>query len=129
VLGFPRIGRGRELKTALESYWRGDSSEHALDVACNALRERNWAVLKDAGINYIPSNDFSLYDHVLDTTIMLGSIPTRFRSDSAGLDQYFRMARGQAQGDVGNEGVDALGEFMLEVHSHYGNEFEMYRDD
>ena len=79
-LGYPRIGVGRELKRALESFWTKKSSlDELLRTAAN-LRLRHWTAMKDAGIDHVPSNDFSLYDHVLDTAVMFGAIPARFRS-------------------------------------------------
>lgn len=92
-LGFPRIGPRRELKRALESYWKGEIDAAALESKGAELRAQNWALQRDAGIERIPSNDFSLYDQVLDTTRMLGAVPARFAGLS-GLDQYFAMARG-----------------------------------
>ena len=75
TLGFPRIGPRRELKTALESYWSGKTDQAALLVAAADLRSKAWARQRDLGAGIIPSNDFSLYDHVLDTTAMVGAIP------------------------------------------------------
>ncbi len=95
-LGFPRIGPRRELKTALEADWAGTRDEAALIETGKALRARNWERQKTAGIAVIPSNDFSFYDQVLDTSVMLGAIPDIYRDlgtpDS--LDVYFAMARG-----------------------------------
>lgn len=95
-LGYPRIGPGRELKQALESFWAGKSDAAALDAVSAALRRANWELQRAAGIDQIPSNDFSLYDHVLDTTAMLGAVPSRFAwsGDTVDLDTYFAMARG-----------------------------------
>jgi 5-methyltetrahydropteroyltriglutamate--homocysteine methyltransferase len=94
-LGFPRIGSRRELKTALESFWSsGDAA--VLQQTAASLRARHWVVQQKAGIDHIPSNDFSFYDQMLDTIAMLGAVPPRF--DHAGgdvsLDLYFGMARG-----------------------------------
>jgi len=93
-LGFPRIGLYRELKKALESYWRGDSDAEALHAAAKELRARHWRLQRDAGIDIIPSNDFSLYDHVLDTSVLLGAIPPRFAGIADPDRLYFAMARG-----------------------------------
>ena len=92
-LGFPRIGAKRELKKALEAYWKGEIDAVALEAMGADLRAQNWAVQQKAGIERIPSNDFSLYDQVLDTTVMLGAVPDRFRG-LTGLQAYFGMARG-----------------------------------
>ena len=95
-LGFPRIGKKRELKRALESFWKGDLSENALQKTAAQIRQTHWQTQKNAGIEIIPSNDFSLYDHMLDTSIMLGAIPNRFRQqgEDSPLALYFQMARG-----------------------------------
>ena len=93
-LGFPRIGVRRELKTALELYWKGDTAAPALLAKAAELRARHWQDQRAAGIDIIPSNDFTLYDHMLDTTAMLGAIPPRFAGIDDALEQYFAMARG-----------------------------------
>jgi 5-methyltetrahydropteroyltriglutamate--homocysteine methyltransferase len=95
-LGFPRIGLKRELKKSLESFWKGESDESALRQTAKELRARHWKLQQDAGIEHIPSNDFSFYDHVLDTTVMLGAVPERygFAGNSIDLETYFSMARG-----------------------------------
>lgn len=93
VVGFPRIGENRELKKVLESYWTKNSSMEDVNTVALELKKRHWEYQRDAGIDFISSNDFSLYDNVLDTSLMLGAIPKRFR----GLEDeelYFAMARG-----------------------------------
>jgi len=92
-LGFPRIGQHRELKTLLESYWKKEISAAKLNESTAALREKHWRQQKNAGISHIPSNDFSLYDHVLDCAFMAGVIPERYQQENL-LDTYFAMARG-----------------------------------
>ena len=100
-LGFPRIGRDRELKWALEKYWRGDADAATLAGVASTLRAANWRLQQSLGIARIPSGDFSLYDQVLDTAVTLGAVPARFGEpfdlsgwDAAALDTYFAMARG-----------------------------------
>ena len=95
-LGFPRIGSRRELKKALESYWSGKSSEADLLAVGKTLRNKHWTLQKQLGIEHIPSNDFSLYDHVLDTAAMVGAVPSRYGWSGGIVDQftYFAMARG-----------------------------------
>ncbi|MBN1361875.1 MAG: 5-methyltetrahydropteroyltriglutamate--homocysteine S-methyltransferase [Sedimentisphaerales bacterium] len=95
-LGFPRIGAQRELKTALEAYWRGDLSQADLQQTTREIRRSSWQLQRDAGVDLIPSNDFSLYDHILDMVAMLGAVPPRFGhvGGPIGLDTYFAMARG-----------------------------------
>jgi 5-methyltetrahydropteroyltriglutamate--homocysteine methyltransferase len=97
-LGFPRIGAQRELKRALEDYWSGRLDRSAL-LRCGAnLRARHWRLQQQAGLDLIPVGDFSYYDHVLDTSVLLGAVPERFGWDGGAvdLDTYFRMARGCA---------------------------------
>jgi len=105
TLGTPRIGTRRELKTALESYWSGKSDAAALRKTAAALRAANWARQHALGITIIPSNDFSLYDHVLDTSVMVGAIPEVYgwKGGDVPLDIYFAMARGDgASHDCGH---------------------------
>ena len=108
-LGFPRIGPKRELKWALESFWSGKTDQKALlGVAAN-VRLENWKLQRKLGISHIPSNDFSLYDQVLDTTLMVGAIPSRYTSvstDPTDLTTYFAMARGFSK--AGEKGVTAM---------------------
>ncbi|MEV4554977.1 5-methyltetrahydropteroyltriglutamate--homocysteine S-methyltransferase [Nonomuraea wenchangensis] len=91
VLGYPRIGPRRELKRALESYWDGKSTRAELERAGAELRARTWRRLAGLGLEGLPSNTFSLYDHVLDTAVLLGAVPERYREAA---DPYFAMARG-----------------------------------
>ena len=93
VLGYPRIGARRELKKATEAFWAGLETRAGLTETAAALRRQVWETLRDAGLSGIPSNTFSLYDHVLDTAVMVGAVPKRF-AGLAGLDAYFAMARG-----------------------------------
>ncbi|MCG8558813.1 MAG: 5-methyltetrahydropteroyltriglutamate--homocysteine S-methyltransferase, partial [Hyphomicrobiales bacterium] len=104
-LGFPRIGPRRELKKALESHWTGKTGTQDLLDDAAALRAATWARQHAAGIAHIPSNDFSLYDHVLDTSAMVGAIPDLYdwSGGAPTLDTYFAMARGtrgRADGDL-----------------------------
>jgi 5-methyltetrahydropteroyltriglutamate--homocysteine methyltransferase len=101
-LGFPRIGPRRELKRALEEHWAGRRSEAALLEAAAGLRRDAWLLQQRLGVGVIPANDFSLYDHVLDTCAMLGAVPSRYGWDglTVDLETYFAMARGRtADGD------------------------------
>lgn len=100
-LGFPRIGPRRDLKFALEKFWAGTISPAELEEAAQGLRTATWARQKALGVDWLPSNDFSLYDHVLDTSVMLGAIPARYglaSGQAAGLETYFAMARGATGG-------------------------------
>ncbi|MFI6588070.1 5-methyltetrahydropteroyltriglutamate--homocysteine S-methyltransferase [Embleya sp. NPDC050493] len=96
VYGYPRQGPRRELKKAIEGYWAGRVTADALGDASAELRHANWRRLADAGIHEVPTGDFSLYDHVLDTSVMVGAIPARHRAavEADALDGYFAMARG-----------------------------------
>lgn len=94
ITGFPRIGEDRELKFALERYWGAKSSQKELEEEAKDLRKKHWLLQKEAGISFISSNDFSYYDLMLDTAVMVGAIPERFRAIADPLEQYFSMARG-----------------------------------
>lgn len=91
-LGFPRIGLKRELKKALESYWKGETPREELFRVGKELRLRHWKMQQDAGISFVPTNDFSYYDHILDAACLFGCIPARY--DLNDPDLYFSMARG-----------------------------------
>ncbi len=102
VIGYPRIGRNRELKFASEKYFKGEIGEAALKITASSIRKENWLVQKEAGITYISSNDFSFYDNVLDTAVLFNIIPGRYKAlNLPPLDTYFAMARGY-QGAKGN---------------------------
>ncbi|KAG6622676.1 5-methyltetrahydropteroyltriglutamate-homocysteine S-methyltransferase [Phytophthora cinnamomi] len=94
TLGFPRMGPNRELKFALEKFWRNKISEEELFQVAHAVEEANWRKQLDAGVGRVGVGLFSLYDHVLDWTFYLGLAPERFAKVPAGLAQYFAMARG-----------------------------------
>lgn len=96
VVGFPRIGEQRELKKVLEKYWSKECSFEEVNVCAKELRKRHWNYQKNAGIGHISCNDFSLYDNMLDTAIMLNAVPKRFQHLS-NQEQYFAMARGNKE--------------------------------
>ncbi|KAG5556260.1 hypothetical protein RHGRI_006761 [Rhododendron griersonianum] len=98
IVGYPRMGPKRELKFALESFWDGKSSAEDLKKVAADLRSSIWKQMKDAGIKYIPSNTFSYYDQVLDTTAMIGAVPPRYGWNGGEIEfgTYFSMARGNA---------------------------------
>lgn len=109
TLGFPRIGADRELKKALESHWKGDLDQAALQEIGRALRARHWQLQKDAGIDLLPVGDFAWYDQVLTHSLTFGVIPERFDNlrDAQGrptLDTLFAMARGASSGCCGEQG-------------------------
>ncbi len=123
-LGFPRIGAQRELKFALEAYWKGQSSRAELLAVGAELRQRHWQ--QQAGLDFIPVGDFSFYDQVLDMSFTLGNLPAR-ASDFHGteLDNYFRVARGRSRlGDAEHAdccGAIAAGEMTkwFDTNYHY----------
>jgi 5-methyltetrahydropteroyltriglutamate--homocysteine methyltransferase len=96
--GYPRVGAKRELKFAVEAFWKGNKTEAELRQTAADIRQKNWATQIAAGADLLPVGDFSYYDHVLDTLCALGAIPARFGFDAASLTltQYFELARGNA---------------------------------
>lgn len=124
-LGFPRIGAKRELKFALEKYWKGQSSQDELATLGAQLRERHWQ--DQAALDLAPVGDFSFYDQVLDTSFLLGNVPARVRDHSHdhggkhngnALDDYFRVARGRSAQDDACNHVHA-GEMTKWFDSNY----------
>lgn len=123
-LGFPRIGARRELKFALESYWKDQSSREELKTTAAALRQRHWA--QQAELDLVPVGDFSFYDQVLDMSFTLGNLPERVRDFHGDeLDNYFRIARGRsaqtAEEHAGCCGGVAAGEMTkwFDTNYHY----------
>ncbi len=143
-LGFPRIGADRELKKALEAYWRGDIDQAQLLQVGRNLRERHWRLQADAGLNWIPTGDFAWYDQVLTLSATLGNIPARHRADSTlapshsgdhccsgsqevsdfcaqactqvDLDTLFRVARGKAPSGTSTSASDMTKWFDTNYH-------------
>ncbi|MBR0756006.1 5-methyltetrahydropteroyltriglutamate--homocysteine S-methyltransferase [Bradyrhizobium jicamae] len=113
TLGTPRIGPRRELKLALESFWSGATNEQALIDTGIGLRAANWARQNKLGVTVIPSNDFSFYDQVLDTSVMVGAIPAIYgwTGGTVPLSTYFAMARG-AEGHAHDQACN---------HVHHGH--------
>lgn len=102
-LGYPRMGAQRQLKKACEHYWQGRIGRSELFLAAKRLQEEHWQLQQAAGMNLVPCNDFSFYDHVLDMTLLLGAVPDRYApvvtevAENAEIDLYFAMARGYQQ--------------------------------
>jgi 5-methyltetrahydropteroyltriglutamate--homocysteine methyltransferase len=121
-LGYPRIGSQRELKKACENYWAGKTGHKEVLTTGKNIRHENWQVQKDAGIDLIPTNDFSFYDHVLDHSLMFGAIPKRYnevmlKEGNKELDLYFAMARGYQK-----DGLDVVAMEMtkwFDTNYHY----------
>lgn len=104
ILGFPRCGAKRALKFALEAFWNGKMSFKQLDACCQTMRLQHWVIQKKSGLSFVATGDFAMYDLMLDTSLMLGAVPERFRKvprDSAEL--HFAMARGD-----GARGLSAM---------------------
>lgn len=122
LLGYPRIGSKRELKKACERYWSGKISTKDLLSTGRNIREQHWQLQKEAGIDLIPSNDFSFYDQVLDMSLIVDAIPKRYRKvmtkkENTELDLYFAMARGYQ-----NDGLDLTAMEMtkwFDTNYHY----------
>ncbi len=98
ILGFPRLGADREFKKALEAYWKGSITQEALLKTGQELRMRAWRAQQAAGLDWVTVGDFAWYDHVLETSALLGVVPPRFewKGPTVDLDTFFRMARGVA---------------------------------
>lgn len=134
-LGFPRIGVRRELKRALEAYWRGDATGAELHDTARALRLRHWRLQATAGIDIVPCNDFSLYDHVLDTAFLFDAIPEPYRAlaDTDPLAAYFALARGRQQDGVDLRALEMTKWFDTNYHYlvpelHRGQTFRLRGD-
>ncbi|TAA07450.1 5-methyltetrahydropteroyltriglutamate--homocysteine S-methyltransferase [Pseudoxanthomonas winnipegensis] len=134
-LGFPRIGPRRELKHALERYWKGEDSADTLQATAAALRAQHWQLQRQAGADVLPSNDFSLYDHVLDTAFLFDALPQRYRAlaDADPLAGYFAMARGVQTGGIDLRALEMTKWFDTNYHYivpelHAGQEFALRGD-
>jgi len=120
-LGYPRMGALRQLKKSLEAYWSGKETEADLHRTAAGLRKMHWSQQEEAGIDLIPSNDFSYYDQVLDTSVMVGAVPERFgwKGQRVDLAIYFAMARGKSAGhkhaEDGSCGCEHAGVHAMEM--------------
>jgi len=102
IIGYPRIGGQRELKFWIEDYFKGNLSLEKLQENAKDLRKEQWSLLNSAGLDFIPSNDFSFYDGVIDMAVLLNVIPDRYKAlELKEIDTYFAMARGY-QGEKGD---------------------------
>ena len=117
-LGFPRIGAQRELKKAVESYWKGAMTEEMLMQVASDLRREHWTLQHRQGIDHIPSNDFSFYDQVLDMICTVGAIPERynFTGDQLDLTTYFAMARGSQKNGLDVSAMEMTKWFDTNYH-------------
>lgn len=117
VLGFPRIGANRELKKITESYWGQKASVEDLFKVGKELREINWKKQKDAGVDIIPSNDFSFYDHILDHSLLFNVIPERYsKYNLAPIDTVFAMGRGLQRDNVDVPALEMVKWFDSNYH-------------
>ncbi|MCQ2973422.1 MAG: 5-methyltetrahydropteroyltriglutamate--homocysteine S-methyltransferase [Bacteroidales bacterium] len=118
ILGFPRIGENRELKKATENFWNGKINQDCLYKTAKEIKISNWIFLKNAGIDFIPSNDFSFYDQILDMCLTVGAIPERYNSLKCNiLELYFAMAHGYQK-----NGIDLIAMEMtkwFDTNYHY----------
>ena len=105
ILGYPRIGKNRELKKVLENYWKNNCSFSDVQSVCQTLRKESIKNQSDSGLSFVTCNDFSMYDHVLDTSVLFGVEPERFADipNTSG-KKYFAMARGFHTEDAGDAG-------------------------
>ena len=118
TLGYPRIGRKRELKHACEAYWSGKSGAEDLYETGAMLRRAHWQAQSDAGIDLIPVNDFSFYDQVLDAIALIGAVPERYhwKGGLVDLDTYFAMARGVRHADLDATAMEMTKWFDTNYH-------------
>ena len=115
VIGYPRIGSLRELKFASEKYFRKEIGAEELLQTAAELRKQHWNSQKKAGIDFISGNDFSFYDMVLDTAVLLGIVPKRYQElKLSGLDTYFALARGY-QGESGDVKALAMKKWLIPI--------------
>ncbi len=116
-LGFPRMGAERELKKSLESFWAGKSSAEELQNTATALRAKAWKKQKDAGLDHIPSNDFALYDHILDAAELIGAVPSRYQNvKESSLARTFAMARGHQKSGLDLSALEMTKWFDTNYH-------------
>ena len=132
TIGYPRIGRNRELKRACEAHWGETMGEDALRAVGADIRRQHWETQRTAGIDLIPVNDFSLYDHVLDAITLVGAVPRRYRweSEMVDLDTYFAMARGVQRGGLDAAALEMTKWFDTNYHYlvpewHTGQRFRL----
>lgn len=126
VIGFPRVGKLRELKFASEKYFRNEIGKEELQSIAKALRKEHWNLQKKAGISFISSNDFSFYDGILDTAVLLNVVPDCYKELKLDeLDTYFAMARGY-QGQAGDVSALAMKKWFNTNYHYLVPEFEDY---
>ena len=114
------MGEFRELKKTVEAYWKGEVTESDLNQTAKSIRQRNWEHQKNNGIAYIPSNDFSFYDQILDLSCALGNVPARFDYDGGQIDlkTYFNIARGNTADSNNNQCASEMTKWF-DTNYHY----------
>lgn len=124
VIGYPRIGSLRELKFALEAYFKGEKTEDEIKALAKELRKEHLTTQKNAGIEFISSNDFSFYDNTLDQAVLINIVPKRYRElELSELEKYFAIARGY-QGKKGNVKALAMKKWFNTNYHYIVPEFE-----
>lgn len=124
VIGYPRIGYLRELKFELEAYFKGEKTEDEIKALAKELRKEHLTTQKNAGIEFISSNDFSFYDNTLDQAVLLNIVPKRYRElELSDLEKYFAIARGY-QGEKGNVKALAMKKWFNTNYHYIVPEFE-----
>ena len=116
ILGYPRIGEKRELKFALEKYWRGEIEQGELENVGKELRQNNWSLQRENGLGFVTVGDFAWYDHVLNTSLLLGHVPKRHAEGEVTIDTLFKIARGRSQGSCGCAASDMTKWFNTNYH-------------
>lgn len=140
ILGYPRIGEKRELKFALEKYWRGEIDQNVLKEVGSELRQRNWNVQSESKLSFTTAGDFAWYDHVLTTTLLLGHVPKRHAGGDEGeksfpdLDTLFRVGRGQSQAACGCSASSSKGDAASDMTKWFNTNYhyivpEFSKDD
>ncbi|NIC07618.1 5-methyltetrahydropteroyltriglutamate--homocysteine S-methyltransferase [Billgrantia bachuensis] len=136
VLGYPRIGAARELKHAVEAYWRGELDRDGLEASGRELRARHWQAQCAAGLDLVTVGDFAFYDQVLNVTTLVGAVPARFAAEEeiargeVDLDTQFRMARGRAPSGAPAAACEMTKYFDTNYHYlvpelHEGQQFKL----
>ncbi|WP_038178330.1 5-methyltetrahydropteroyltriglutamate--homocysteine S-methyltransferase [Vibrio rhizosphaerae] len=119
ILGFPRIGEKRELKFALEGYWRGELDLPQLAATGASIRQENWTLQADNQLRFVTAGDFAWYDHVLNTSLLLGHVPQRHRDGDIDMDTLFNIARGQSRQECSCHDGNAASEMTKWFNTNY----------
>ncbi|MDW6092771.1 5-methyltetrahydropteroyltriglutamate--homocysteine S-methyltransferase [Vibrio rhizosphaerae] len=119
ILGFPRIGEKRELKFALEGYWRGELDLPQLAATGASIRQENWTLQADNQLRFVTAGDFAWYDHVLNMSLLLGHVPQRHRDGDIDMDTLFNIARGQSRQECSCHDGNAASEMTKWFNTNY----------